>query len=277
VEFLSYRDLSLLELSYCERPVHLLPGWSQHVIPAWVLIWSMLTTHPHLRIRRPSPSTVEFTVSTIPQQSIPLQLLFLATILARSFLGLSTLLLLYCKWALSPYASPVPPFPVVPPILSNDFIWYTIESSHKSPIGVLFTNIAAHIPAALLIPASAFVAYQIVLRIHTSESLLVLRGLGIQTSTSSTTYLGTASTRFIPTEKIQDILVNEAFRGFEVRYYLIVVVKGEDEVVVVFPRLLPCRDIVEKVWRGARKCLYDMDTKTKLENHGHKEDITVKT
>lgn len=101
------------------------------------------------------------------------------------------------------------------------------------------------------------VAYGIVLRIHTSESLLVLRGLGIQTSTSSTTYLGTASTRFIPTEKIQDILVNEAFRRFEVRYYLIVVVQGEDEVVVVFPKLLPSRDIVERVWRGARRCLYE--------------------
>lgn len=92
---------------------------------------------------------------------------------------------------------------------------------------------------------------------HTTESLLVLRGLGIQTSTSSNTYLGSATTRFIPTEKIQDIFVNEAFRGFEVRYYLVVVVAGEDDVVVVFPRLLPRRHIVEKVWRGARACLYE--------------------
>jgi len=85
----------------------------------------------------------------------------------------------------------------------------------------------------------------------------VLRGLGIQTSTSSETYFTSASTRFIPTEKIQDIVVNEAFRGFEVRYYLVVVVKGEEEVVVVFPRLLPRRRIVETVWRGVRGCLYE--------------------
>jgi len=85
----------------------------------------------------------------------------------------------------------------------------------------------------------------------------VLRGLGIQTSTSSETYLSTSTTRFIPTEKIQDILVNEAFRGFEVRYYLVVVVQGEEDVVVVFPRLLPRRVIVEKVWRGVRACLYE--------------------
>jgi len=111
-------------------------------------------------------------------------------------------------------------------------------------------------------------AYGTIRRVHTAESLLVLRGLGIQTSTSSTTYLGTASTRFIPTEKIQDILVNEAFRGFEVRYYLVVVVEGEDEVVVVFPRLLPGRAIVERVWRGARGCLYETEKREVVEKEG---------
>lgn len=34
--------------------------------------------------------------------------------------------------------------------------------------------------------------------------------------------------------------------------------KGEEDVVVVFPRLLPRRDVLEKVWRGARACLYDV-------------------
>jgi phosphatidylinositol glycan class H protein len=66
-----------------------------------------------------------------------------------------------------------------------------------------------------------------------------------------------ANTRFIPTEKIRDILVNEAFCGFGVRYYLVVVVEGEDDVVVVFPGLLPRRHIVETVWRGTRECLWE--------------------
>lgn len=69
----------------------------------------------------------------------------------------------------------------------------------------------------------------------TEESLLVIRGLGIQTSTSSQTYLSKASTRFIPTTQIQDIVIHEAFKGFEVRFYLAVIVEGESEVVVVFP------------------------------------------
>lgn len=100
-------------------------------------------------------------------------------------------------------------------------------------------------------------AYILSLRVYSSESLLVMRGLGVQTSESPGTYLTSYATRFIPTEKIQDIFVNEAFRGFEVRYYLIVVVEGEEDMVVVFPGLLPRRDIVETVWRGARECLYE--------------------
>lgn len=67
------------------------------------------------------------------------------------------------------------------------------------------------------------------------ESLLVIRGFGIQTSTSSPTYLSTAVTRFIPTTQIQDIVIHEAFKGFEVRFYLAVIVEGEPDVLVVFP------------------------------------------
>lgn len=36
-----------------------------------------------------------------------------------------------------------------------------------------------------------------------------------------------------------------------------IVVEGEEDVVVVFPKLLPRRAILEEVWRGARKCLWE--------------------
>lgn len=67
------------------------------------------------------------------------------------------------------------------------------------------------------------------------ESILVIRGLGIQTSTSSSFYFCSSSTRFIPTTQIQDIIIHEAFKGFEVKFYLAVIVEGESEVGVVFP------------------------------------------
>jgi len=217
----------------------------------------MLTTPPHLQTRRPSPTTVEYTVSTSPQITLPLRLLIFCTLLLRIIVGLSVLLLLYSKWALSPLASPPTYFDRVPALLTNDFIWYTIQCIESSPLGLLSARVASYIPVIVLAPSALIITYTILLRIHTEESLLVLRGLGIQTSTSSETYLSSATTRFIPTEKIQDILVNEAFRGFEVRYYLVVVVEGEEEVVVVFPRLLPRRKIIETVWRGVRGCLYE--------------------
>lgn len=69
----------------------------------------------------------------------------------------------------------------------------------------------------------------------TEESLLTLSTLGIQISSRSPCYLLPATVRFIPTSSIRDIFIHEAFRGFEVRYYLAVVVEGEGGVVVVFP------------------------------------------
>jgi phosphatidylinositol glycan class H protein len=81
------------------------------------------------------------------------------------------------------------------------------------------------------------------------------------------------TTRFIPTTDVQDMFIHEGFLGFEARFYLAVVVKNEESVVVVFPvsrlhpacclitdfsqHLLPGLSILEDVWRGARKCLYE--------------------
>ncbi|CZS96416.1 hypothetical protein WAI453_009941 [Rhynchosporium graminicola] len=217
----------------------------------------MLTTTPHLRTRRPSPTTVEYTVSTSPDLTLPLRLLILFTHILRLGVALIILQLLYSKYLLSPYASTEGPFIVVPDFLSPDYIFYQLHALTLTRIGLLITLSAARTPLIILLPTSLSLLYLLSLRLHTTESLLVLRGLGIQTSSSSNTYLSSSTTRFIPTEKIQDILVNEAFRGFEVRYYLVVIVEGEEEVVVVFPRLLPRRAIVERVWRGCRACLFE--------------------
>lgn len=40
------------------------------------------------------------------------------------------------------------------------------------------------------------------------------------------------------------------------RYYLSVIVEGEKEAVVVFGRVLPGRQVLEEVWRGARAVLW---------------------
>ncbi|KAI0451897.1 GPI-GlcNAc transferase complex, PIG-H component-domain-containing protein [Xylaria acuta] len=221
----------------------------------------MLTTSPYLRIRRPSPTAAEFTVSTLPPLTVPLRLSLYAIYLCQGLLSGLILLFLYATWAQSssPCSSPS----------SSFFFSFSVLLHHAvlaSPIGVLAssfrttttTTTTPLLPPRFAVPACLLALYALTRRLHVEESLLVLRGLGIQTSSSKDGLLaGRATTRFIPTEKILDVVVNEAFRGFEVRHYLVVVVEGEPDVVVVFPRLLPRADVVERVWRGVRECLYE--------------------
>lgn len=262
----------------------------------------MLTTAPHLQVRRPSPTTAEFTVTTCPTSTLSHRLLFSIVFIVRILLALIGLLLLYSTWPLSsPFHHPdaattglatatptviattyihghnrtaveipgstttAPQFvtddgpPRPTELLTPAWLHYALAQFHASRPGHSFAALAAALPPSMVFPLCLALLYLTTLRIHTTESLLVLRGLGIQTSSTGGSYLASwrAGTRFIPTEKIRDVLINEAFRGFAVRYYLVVVVDGEDDVVVVFPRLLPGRAIVEKVWRGVRGCLWE--------------------
>ncbi|KAJ6784125.1 hypothetical protein PWT90_07275 [Aphanocladium album] len=227
----------------------------------------MLTTPPRLQIRRPSPTTTEFTVTTQPPPTLTLHLLRLLLLLLRLALSLLTILLLEARWSASPLASPAPALPLAVPhdLLTTDAVLWALDALHRSPAGGSLRRAALAVPLPVLLPVAALALRFLSLRVHAEESLLVMRGLGVQTRESPKSYFAGAATRFIPTEKIQDILVNEAFRGFEVRYYLIVVVEGEEDLVVVFPGLLPRRRIVEAVWRGARECLYEKrDEKTPI-------------
>ncbi|KAI0202658.1 GPI-GlcNAc transferase complex, PIG-H component-domain-containing protein [Astrocystis sublimbata] len=202
-----------------------------------------ITTTPHLLIRRPSPTAASFTVTTLPHPTLALRLSLHAIYLLHIALSSTIVLFLYTLWAVSPYYKST----LLPPqyILS-------------SPLPALAARITEIIRPAFAIPACVVALYALTRRLHVEESLLVLRGLGIQTSSSKDSFLfGKNTTRFIPTEKILDVVINEAFRGFEVRYYLVVLVEGERDVVVVFPRLLPRAEVVEKVWRGVRECLYE--------------------
>ncbi|KXJ96624.1 GPI-GlcNAc transferase complex, PIG-H component-domain-containing protein [Microdochium bolleyi] len=263
----------------------------------------MLTTRPYLRTRRPSPTTVEFIVTTRPALTTPLRVLLYSVYSLRVLLGLGIVLVLFATWDVSPFSTTTTAgdsssftrlgYPTKmatrPSVFSEEFVWYTIyHVLHSTAAGRAARDLAvaavgiispaaaaaatsstattttttmtttALLPWLALPPVYLLALYYLVLRrIHTEERLLVLRGLGIQTSSSAATVLGSSVTRFIPTEKIQDVLINEAFRGFEVRHYLIVIVEGEEDVVVVFPQLLPRPEVVEKVWRGLRRCLYE--------------------
>lgn len=228
----------------------------------------MLVTAPHLRVHRPSPTTAEFTVTTSPAPGFTLRVLRLLLLLTRLLLALAAGLLLHARWAASPLAAASTLSPSSSSSSSSLLVFarsarLLLDDFARSPAGAGLRRLALALPLPLLLPAVAGLLYVLSLRVHATESLLVLRGLGVQTSERPASYLAATNTRFIPTEKIQDILINEAFRGFEVRFYLVVIVEGEEDVVVVFPGLLPRRDIVEEVWRGVRQCLYENEREDK--------------
>ncbi|KAJ5155019.1 uncharacterized protein N7500_010458 [Penicillium coprophilum] len=197
-----------------------------------------------LEIQRPSPTTVSFTVSNVPQRSSsPAKILFGLQVLLRAGLFICVIVAGIVR--------------VRTIFFQEDrgvINWPTVWSS---PLGSKLCRLVDSYNPLTIAVVCAFVIYGVFRRGYVEESLLVIRGFGIQTSTSSSTYLSTASTRFIPTTQIQDIVIHEAFKGFEVRFYLAVIVEGEPNVLVVFPHMLPKREILEQVWRGSRRCLYD--------------------
>ncbi|RMX81706.1 hypothetical protein D0869_06612 [Hortaea werneckii] len=155
-----------------------------------------------LTVKRPTSTTVLYTVSTrAPTSSWRAQASFYGLLLARLLACLFVLLVIF-------------------------------NEAHMMSSGRLLSILSKVAYTINDTPVEGILA---ALKSYTSESLLVIRGLGVQTSTSSESYLWTSSTRFIPTSSIQDIFIYEAFKGFEVRYYLAIVIEGEGEVVVVFP------------------------------------------
>ncbi len=174
----------------------------------------------HLAIRSPSFTTVSYTVSTASPETKPYRLLWNLRIAIRVFFCTNVLLI---------------DLATLESVLPRRFqIW------HLGNLSLHFhQRIAEH--AAIVVDwrlvalLSFFILYLCNRRRHTEESLLVLQGLGIQTTTSSPYFFSSSTTTFIPTTQIQDIVIHEAFKGLEVRFYLAVIVEGAPEVVVVFP------------------------------------------
>lgn len=170
-----------------------------------------------LSVKRPTPTTVSYTVSTRSEsRTFTAQLSNAISILLRLAAGLLVLIAL---------------------LHEHDALF----RGTTYPIPAKLSNLLPALPLiATLPPAARICAFGLVLWLvfrkgYTSESLLVVRGLGVQTATAGSSFLWGGSTRFIAASAVQDIFIHEAFRGFEVRFYLCIVVEGEEGVVVVFP------------------------------------------
>lgn len=195
-----------------------------------------------LRTHTPSPSTTCYTVSSAPSLASPApKLLHLVNLSLRAVVAAIAIVLSAIQLRLSSrFPDPLGMEARVSKLILN-------------ALGPQFTSDGTWWWMLLIVAGTIMWACS--RRSSVQESLLIIRGLGIQTSTSSSSYLSTPTTRFIPTAQVQDIFIHEAFIGFSVKFYLAVIVEGEEEAVVVFPKLLPRRDVLEEVWRGARGVL----------------------
>ncbi|KAH6841999.1 GPI-GlcNAc transferase complex, PIG-H component-domain-containing protein [Alternaria alternata] len=199
-------------------------------------------------VLQPTSSTITYTVSTRPvPKTLPALVGYYAGILLRVSLGVISILSLWLKFCVTNEAQ-------YDPTLRLWKMGHGVEAH--------LVRLAEACQWRYLIPTACIMLFLVFRRNYTEESLTILRGLGVQTSTTSLTYLQTPTTRFIPTTSIQDVFIHEAFKGFEVRFYLMVVVEDEEKVVVVFPRLLPRRETLEIVWRGVRGGLWEDSMKS---------------
>ncbi|KAH8117359.1 hypothetical protein DFH11DRAFT_1005067 [Phellopilus nigrolimitatus] len=97
------------------------------------------------------------------------------------------------------------------------------------------------------------------------ESVIVFPPHGVQLETHRGPFQRPifVARRFIPAVYIQDIIINEALRRWNVRYYLALIVhspKEKLELAVFFENTLPHFPVLLEVYRGIKCALYDDET-----------------
>eukprot|EP00898_Chlorokybus_atmophyticus_P000097 jgi/Chlat1/1088/Chrsp110S01545 len=90
-----------------------------------------------------------------------------------------------------------------------------------------------------------------------SESLLVLRGVGVQLCT--TYYSGLSSFTFLDIERVRALVINEAIGAVTCHFYMAIIVEGSDSMTLVFPKLLPRIAILRKVYQEAHPAMFPQE------------------
>ncbi|KAK7203369.1 GPI-GlcNAc transferase complex, PIG-H component-domain-containing protein [Myxozyma melibiosi] len=202
---------------------------------------SVVTTEGGLTVTRdaPAPTTVSYTITNQTRGRSAGALLVRAYRLACLVFFLGA-----CAHSLSRFRSAVVGLPFGVTVQVYDRVQVTVASSTYS-----FPNYLLVILAICLFCSSY------IYRGYAQDSILVMHDFGIELKSAGAMRFSSSS-QFIPIELIQDIVINEGFRGFEVIYYLAVIVKGRGRLLVIFPNTLPKRNEVEYIWRDIRRCMY---------------------
>ncbi|XP_064485630.1 phosphatidylinositol N-acetylglucosaminyltransferase subunit H-like isoform X1 [Ornithodoros turicata] len=94
------------------------------------------------------------------------------------------------------------------------------------------------------------------------ESLLVMRSLGLQTTTTFVT--GRQVSRFISKETIKDVVISEAITMHRVIFYLVILLHNVDssgsKLIPLFQNTFPRLDALRTVYHGVQDCLYGISS-----------------
>jgi hypothetical protein len=87
------------------------------------------------------------------------------------------------------------------------------------------------------------------------ESVYVIRDMGIQLNRRR--FIGFQSCRFIEKSKISAVVINEGITCGDIIFYLAILIRGQNKMVLVFERFLPRLKILQEIYVGIRTILFD--------------------
>ena len=87
----------------------------------------------------------------------------------------------------------------------------------------------------------------------TEESLVVMRGLGVELRTRYRS--GSERHRFLQHAEIADVIINEGITFQRVIFYMAFVVHDADRLVLAFEHLRPKLPVLQQIYSGAREVL----------------------
>lgn len=134
---------------------------------------------------------------------------------------------------------------------------YSIIALQAGLIGVsaaVWTSLATRYAIAVAVGCVVLAA---LLRPVRKESVLAIKGMGVQISHSGHLRKIGDSCLFIPYHDVLDILINEVFIGLQVLPVIQIVRKDSADLVLAFQSLTPPLADLEIVWRGLHKALIE--------------------
>jgi hypothetical protein len=125
--------------------------------------------------------------------------------------------------------------------------------THGAGAGVGFAHRAADM--SLRVVAAYLVASLLLPRLVVEESLLAMRGLGLQLTTRRDD--GSTSSQFIDAQSVKALVVNEGVQSCDVWYYLAVVVVGRPTMVLAYEASRPRLAVLSHIYKRVHSLMYE--------------------